>query len=174
MQTADAERQLAELLDSWWTAANDEGRDLIDDATARAAAVTSYSVLNDQVVPFLTPTAVLGVLDTADASNLDLILAALADPQAEAPVGNLKDRSFEGATEPQLLNLAMPDTPAQIEFSLLTLTEDFEARRELPPVDAQIAAPSEGSRGVGSVLLHAVWPMVVIVALLGVVLLWMG
>jgi hypothetical protein len=143
-RTADAERQLAELLDSWSQAEHAEGSEILGEATGPAAAVSTDPVVADLVVPFLTPTEVLDVLDRADPLNLDTILATLCEPSV-------------GGRPAQILDAA-PLAP--LEEMLVTAKP--------------VVSTDDDHRTVGSVLLHTVWPMAVIVAMMGVIFLWMG
>jgi hypothetical protein len=179
-RTADAERQLAALLDSWWEAEHDDGREVLDEATPRADDAVSEDpvdpVVADVVVPFLTPSEVLDVLDRADLSNLDTILAALCEPS----VGDLPAQILDAAPSAPLAEMpvAVPVShePAVDAPELLALGEDFIVPTELPVLASAkpVVSTEDDHRTVGSVLLHTVWPMAVIVVMMGVIFLWMG
>ncbi|MEY4231700.1 MAG: hypothetical protein RLZZ362_2549 [Actinomycetota bacterium] len=174
-RTADAERQLAALLDSWWEAEHDDGREVLDEATAVSAGPVD-PVVADVVVPFLTPSEVLDVLDRADLSNLDTVLAALCDPS----VGDLPAQILDTAPSvpPEEMPVVVPAfrEAAAAPRELLALGEEFIVPTELPVLASAkpVLSTEDDHRTVGSVLLHTVWPMAVIVVTMGVIFLWMG
>ncbi|MCU0261132.1 MAG: hypothetical protein MUE78_08955, partial [Ilumatobacteraceae bacterium] len=109
---AAAERQLRELLDSWWRAERDDERAALDDATARAAmhlhlariraaeiggprrpvptaptaAAVDAAPLPPPPAPELLPEPVAAALAGVDHTQLDAVLASLLDDWAPSPV----------------------------------------------------------------------------------------
>lgn len=128
--SADAQNQLSSLLDAWWTAEVRDGRDRLDDATARATMVhhlierEADSLVTESTahpmsapaapVPVPLPGDIASALDDAESKGLDVLLRDLA--------------GYLGDSEPAPF---VPVEPAPVEFETALPDEPAEGVSEV-------------------------------------------
>lgn len=195
-----AQRQLGDLLDEWWVTEQREGRDRLDDATARAAmlqhlvlreveAIVSSAATDDTMpepaapVPVRAlPAELIDAFDTAGDGGLHGLLGELTswldreDGVVDAPLPPPTaavirfDEPVAPRVEPIVVREPVPAAPVVAATSV-----DDEAFFWGAPAAGAVevvADPSDPT--LASLLVRAVVPVGVFTALLGLLMAWIG
>ncbi len=192
----EAERQLATLLDAWWIAEREEGRAALDDAFARSAMhhhvasvdaavavdwsapqplpapVMTTAARSYAVTPDVALTQTLAALDTAHGGSLEDLLLSLAEALDE-PARAAAPFSFAapcGGAQP--VDLA---PPAQLLAPSVVVENEEVARAEAFQEFWQAPQPPVAvKRASTSVVTQVVVPMAAFVAVVAIIMAWIG